>query len=67
MLIKPANSPRAVALSSSDEGVLVVPPAVIVPTGAVRVVFAVRATGKGEATVSANLNEKRVVAKVTVR
>jgi LmbE family N-acetylglucosaminyl deacetylase len=65
-LVKPANAPRAIAFASSDEGVVVVPPAVIVPTGAVTAVCAVRAVGVGTATVSANLDEPRVVANITV-
>jgi hypothetical protein len=65
-LVKPAKAPRAIAFASSDEDVVVVPPAGIVPTGTVTVVFAVRAVGVGMATVSANLDEPRVVANITV-
>jgi hypothetical protein len=65
-LVKPANAPRAIAFTSSDEGVVVVPPAEIVPTGAVTAVFTVRAVGVGTATVVANLDEPRIVANITV-
>jgi LmbE family N-acetylglucosaminyl deacetylase len=65
-LVKPAHAPRAIAFASSDEGVVVVPPAAIVPTGTVTAVCAVRAVGVGTATVAANLDEPRIVANVTV-
>jgi LmbE family N-acetylglucosaminyl deacetylase len=65
-LVKPANAPRAIAFASSDEGVVAVPPAAIVPTGAVTAVCAVRAVGEGTAMVVANLDEPRIVANITV-
>ena len=65
-LVRPARAPRAIAFASSDEGVVVVPPAESVPTGAVTAVFIVRAVGAGTATVVANLDEPRIVANITV-
>jgi LmbE family N-acetylglucosaminyl deacetylase len=65
-LVKPASAPRALTLASSDESVAVVPPAVIVPTGAVTALFAVKGVAAGTATVSANLDEQRIIAKITV-
>jgi len=64
--VKPVTTPRAIALTSSDEKIVSVPSAVIVSTGTVTVLFAGKAIAAGTAVVSAHWDTPHIVANITV-
>jgi len=65
-LVRPGTRMLAVALKSSDEKVLIVPPAVLIQPGAVTAVFAIKAGEPGRATVTAILDSPQELATVNV-
>ena len=65
-LVRPAPRTTAIALESSDETILSVPSAVVIHTGMMTATFPIKGVKRGEATVSANLDARQILATVIV-